>query len=344
MPLGPSFSAGDVHVALVLGGGNALGSYHAGVYAALHDCGVEPDWIVGTSAGAINGAIIAGNPRKRRVERLRELWRPGGADWPTTSGETTRRTGAVLATLVGGRRGMFAPVGPLGSWWLPDAGAGAPGLYDTGQLTATLRDLIDFDRLNDGAMRFAALAVDVEDGSERLFDTANEVVHAEHIRASAALLPIFPPIEVDGRLYIDGGASMNLPLDPVLSTPPDAPTLCIAVELLPLTAPRPRTLGEATERIQDLIYAVQSRRSVERWRDRYAYAPPGGGDRPAAVTLAYVAYREQHREVAGKAMDFSPESAADRWRSGYADAAAMLESVEDGTIPLGRPGLAVHGL
>lgn len=341
MPLGPNFSntPPDVHVALVLGGGNALGAYQAGVYQALHEAGVEPDWIVGASAGAINGAIIAGNPPGERLGRLRDLWRPGERNWFDPD-ETTRRTTATLGTLIGGRPGQFAPIGPLGSWWLPDTAAGVKGLYDTAPLAGTLRELVDWRMLNDGQMRFATLAVDVEDGSERLFDTTDTEVAADHVRASAALLPAFPPIEIDGRLLADAGLSANLPLDPVLAAPPAPTTLCIAVDLLPLAGARPSTLGDSIQRAQDLMFAAQSRRSIAHWRARYKLGSHYG---EPAVTLIRVAYRDQQAEVAGKAMDFSPASIAARWASGLADGAAILDTVRAGRIALDRPGLTVHG-
>src|SRR6266498_2559859 len=61
-------------VVLVLQGGGALGAYQVGVYQALHEAGIEPDWVIGTSVGAINGALIAGNPPERRLERLHAFW------------------------------------------------------------------------------------------------------------------------------------------------------------------------------------------------------------------------------------------------------------------------------
>ncbi|WP_457324870.1 patatin-like phospholipase family protein, partial [Roseateles sp. P5_E11] len=62
-------------VVLVLQGGGALGAYQVGVYQALHEAGIEPDWVIGTSIGAINAALIAGNPPERRMERLNDFWR-----------------------------------------------------------------------------------------------------------------------------------------------------------------------------------------------------------------------------------------------------------------------------
>jgi len=337
-------ASAPVKFALVLGGGNALGAYHAGVYQALHEAGQEPDWIVGASAGAVNGALIAGNAPEQRVARLRELWQPAATGaapaWLGDSGETLRRTGAALATLGAGRPGLFGPVGPFGSWWDPDAAAAAPALFDTKPMTATLARLVDFERLNRGWPRFSAAAVDLESGQDVLFDTARDTIAADHLRASAALLPAFPAVEIDGRAYVDGGFSANLPLDPVLAAPWDEPTLVVAADLLPRAERRPETLGEAMARAQNLTFAAQSRRTIERWQAVYALDERL---KSASVSLVRLAYADQDREVAGKAMDFSPESVRYRWDAGYRDAAAMLERLADGTIPLGDKGLAVTG-
>jgi NTE family protein len=330
-----------IKFALVLGGGNALGAYHAGVYQALHDAGQEPDWIVGASAGAINGAVIAGNAPDERVARLHELWQPAASDddlgWPFDY-DTLRRTGSALATLGLGRPGLFGPVGPLGSWWNPDPAAAAPGLFDTKPMVATLRRLIDFDRLNRGGPRYTAAAVDLDSGKEALFDTARQTLAPDHVRASAALLPAFPAVEIAGRAYVDGGFATNLPLDPVLGAPWNEPTLVVAADLLPQAGRRPRTLGEAAARAQNLTFAAQSRRTVERWQMAYAL-----DDRfkATSVSLVRLAYAQQEREVAGKAMDFSAESARFRWDAGHRDASAMLDRLADGTIPLGFNGLTV---
>lgn len=333
---------------LVLGGGNALGSYQAGVYQALHEAGRLPDWVVGASAGAINGALIAGNAPEHRVARLREFWQPassGTADfWPSPI-ETMRRTGAALLTLGAGRPGVFGPVGPLGSWWQPDAGAAAPALFDTKPLAATLARLADFDRLNagpdGGTPRYTAGAVDLQSSDDVYFDTAHQPVTPEHVRASASLMPSFPPVEIDGRAYVDGGLSANLPLDPVLGEPPAEPALCIAVDLLPMVQRRPRTLGEAVGRAQDLLFAAQSRRTIERWRGAWAHDPRFAS---SSMTLVRLAYADgEAAEVAGKAMDFSPASVRHRWDAGFRDATDVLDRLADGIIRVGQPGLTVIG-
>jgi len=320
-------------IALVLAGGNALGAYQAGVYQALHDAGIEPDWIVGTSAGAINGAVIAGNPPERRLERLSDLWRPGesesGWEW-WGAAATWRRTAEVTGTLLAGRPGLFAPAG---SSLLSQP----PAIYDTGPLGRTLASLVDFELLNDGPTRYSANAVDLDSGEEVLFDSHEQTITADHIRASAAMPPAFPPVAIDGRLYVDGGLSANLALDPVLSDPGTAPTLCIAVDLLPQGGARPDSLGTMAARTQDLIFSSQSRRTIDRWQERCADADSDN----RTMTLVHLTYADQQPEVAGKAMDFSPASVRQRWNAGARDGSELVRwmaaaaGAEDGHPGLG---------
>ncbi len=326
----------DRGIALVLAGGNALGAYQAGVHQALEEAGIVPDRVVGTSIGAINGAIIAGNATADRTARLNDFWRPAppGSDtpgWWGTVPDTWRRTGEVLGTLLHGRRGMFS--GP-GSATL----AGAPAVFDTGPMQRTLATLVDFDRLNRDTIRYAATAVDLDSGDDAIFDSADRTITPNHIRASGALPPTFPPVTIDGTRYVDGGVSANLALDAVLETPGDAPLLCIAVDLLPLAAPRATTLGEMTERAQDLTFAIQTRRSIMRWQERYA-ADPALRDR--SVVLAHLAYADQQPEVAGKALDFSPLSVRRRWDAGQRDGAALVARWRQAALPIGSRGLHV---
>ncbi|WP_159865613.1 patatin-like phospholipase family protein [Novosphingobium sp. 9U] len=343
-PLRLADSHPNLRVALVLGGGNALGAYHAGVYQALEEAGVEPQWIVGTSIGAVTGAIIVGNARADRLNRLRRLWRPEhqGDAWSNPASylpETLRRTGAALETLVFGRTGMFASLGSTAAWWRRDDGAGAPALYDVRALRETLIDLIDFDRLNRGATRFTAVAVDIESGEEAWFDTRDREIGPDHIRASAALISTFPAITIDDRLFGDGGLSMNLPIDPVMAWSEPAPLLCFASDLLPLASQRPRSLGEVLSRTQDLLFAAQSRRTIERWQAVFAAEQDRSRQ---SITLVNLAYTDQGREVAGKAMDFSPRSVRERWEAGYRDGSQAIADLVGGHIAVGAPGLSVH--
>ena len=326
-------------VALVLAGGNALGAYQAGVYQALHEHGIEPDWIVGTSIGAINGAVIAGNTPERRLSRLAELWRPatahqGWPDWWQFVPDSWRRTGEAISTMLSGRPGIFAPLGST----LGNTGHGHLAIYDTHPLCTSLAALIDFERLNHGPVRYAAMAVDFDSGEDKVFDSKDHPIAADHIRASAALPPAFPAVSIDGRMFVDGGLSANLPLDPVLSAPGDTPLLCIAIDLLPIAFPRPRSLGEVIGRTQDLVFGVQSRRTVERWRSAYR---AGGSHSVHSVALVRLSYTDQEREVAGKAMDFSPRSVRHRWDAGHRDGNAVAEMIADGRIASGASGLGL---
>ncbi|GGB56848.1 patatin-like phospholipase family protein [Blastomonas aquatica] len=328
----------DAKVALVLSGGNALGSYQAGVYEALHAGGLSPEWIVGSSIGAINGAIIAGNPPADRIEKLSRFWRAGtaGSIFDLPYADTIRRTAAVNATLLTGRPGLFAPIGSLGPWGSAHHNGDTPSFLDSAQLESTLETLVDFDLLNAGPVRFCACAVDIETGEEVVFDTSRERVNARHVRASASLIPMFASVGIAGRSYVDGGFSANLPLDPVLAEPGAERLLCIAADLLPKQARPPATLGESISRAQDLMFACQSRRTIARWRSQYTHDAVLGAHH---VALARLAYTDQEAEVAGKAMDFSPASARQRWDAGIADAAKLLQALP--TASTSEPGLTI---
>ena len=151
-------------------------------------------------------------------------------------------------------------------------------------------------------------------------------------------MPVYPPVEVEGRMYVDPGLSANMPLDALLAEPGPEPLLVIALDLLPLAAPRPDTVGEAAGRLQDLVFASQTRRTIDAWQAVYDLH---GAEAPA-VTLARLSYADQHREVAGKAFDFSAESAGERWNAGYAAADTFLDTLEAGEVAIGSPGLKVY--
>jgi NTE family protein len=336
----------------VLSGGNALGAYQAGAYQALQEHGIEPDWVAAASAGAINGAIICGNPPDRRLMQLEEFWRPASADAEKPAGfwssmaEEARRTAAANLTLVTGWPGAFSPRRLFGPFWEPYGNSEPSSLYDTTPLSTTLNRLIDFDLLNRGQPRFSATAVDLESGADVVFDTERDTITSEHLRASSALLPAFPPVEVEGRLLADAGMSVNLPLDVVLSQPPAGRLLCIALDLLPLQGPRPTTLGDAVCRMQDLMFATQSRRAAAAWQaifdERVAGRAAGSGAELPSITVLQLAYADQGDEVSGKAFDFSPASARARWAAGYRDLSSALAQLDGGAIETGRPGLTVY--
>jgi len=231
-------------IALLLQGGGALGAYQAGVYEALAEAGLHPNWIAGISIGAINAALIAGNPPETRVDQLRRFWNrvstPAGwgrvgdgtadilsAEWPglATRGDFGRafvnqlNAGAVVAW---GAAGFFAPRMPA-PWLEPAGSLAATSYYDTTPLKATLESLIDFDRINAGEMRFAVGAVNVESGNLVYFDNTERPIGAEHVMASGALPPGLPAVEIDGEHYWDGGLVSNTPLQWLVETEPRDP-------------------------------------------------------------------------------------------------------------------------
>jgi NTE family protein len=312
----------DQPVVLVLGGGNALGSYLAGAYEHLQQRSIEPRWIVGASIGAITGAIIAGNAPEDRVPRLKEFWEQAKihSGFTLNRGSSVRHAYNEVHTalaLLFGRPGLFGHRFPgLLSVlpWMPSDIA----LYDHRPMRGTLERLIDFRLLNQGGMRFTAGCVDLETGEEVFFDTMREEIAPEHLLATTAIAPVFPPIEIGGRLLCDPGFTNNLPVDVVLATPPEEDTLCIAVELFSLKASRPASLDASAERANDLILASSSRRSIQALQREYALREriePNG----SSVTLLHLAYQSGSDERAGKTFDYSPASLLDRWTAGARD-------------------------
>jgi NTE family protein len=319
-------------VALVLAGGNALGAYLGGAYEILHQSGPQPAWIVGASAGAVVGAIILGNPPEDRLPKLRQFW-----------AEATQHTGRspsemlkprqiynglhVLLGLAWGRPTIYRHRLP-GPWsalpWIPNDVA----IFDHEPLRETLERLVDFSRLNASETRLTVGCVDVETGEEVFFDNRHDVIRPEHILASTAILPAFPPVEVEGRLLCDAGYTMNLPLDPVFTTEPEGDLLCIAVDLFSLAAPRPASLDAVLERANDLIFASPPRRAIAALRREYALRQELRPDGPK-VTLLHVAYQASADELAAKSFDFSPSSIQDRWEAGRRDMEAGLAFLEE---------------
>ena len=322
---------------LALSGGNALGAYQGGAYQALAELDRHPDWVAGTSVGALNAAVIAGCAPDERTERLRVLWRLA-EQWPKRdpararavqgSGARTPRTFAALAAMMTGRPGLFTP--KLLTEWM-SGNASRPSLFETDSMLATLTKSVDFERLNQGEPRLTVNAVDVQTGEDVVFDTANLRVEADHIRASAAFPGLYPPVQIGGRTLVDGGVSANLPLAWILGFPQDVDTLCIALDLVAPTGTPPATLGDAVKRAQDLVLASQSRHAIqalqvaEALRGTQASGEPAGG----AVTLLHICYTESGQESAAKMLDFSAGSIQERWAAGLQDTRAALSRLAE---------------
>lgn len=248
-------------VVLVLQGGGALGAYQVGVYEALHEAGIEPDWVIGTSIGAINAALIAGNPREQRLERLNTFWQhveqqnrlAGPLDW--------LGMGNLLANMTTVMRGIpafFEPnLGALRGTQAP-LGVDQAAYYSTEPLRRTLRELVDFEQLQRGGMRLTVGAVNVCSGRMRYFDTRQESVGLEHIMASGALPPAFPAVRIDGEAYWDCGLYSNTPIEAVLDDNPRRDALIFAVNVWHQTAPQPESIWQVMGRQKDIQYASRA--------------------------------------------------------------------------------------
>ena len=370
--LRPPRAAHHQRTALALQGGGALGAYQAGVYQALAEAGCELDWVAGVSIGAINAAIIAGNPPERRIERLLQFWETVSAQpgWlepivPSSLRDIFNEVSSSL-TVLGGRPGFFEPRLPP-PWLLPPKLSPVTSYYDTAPLRATLGELVDFARLNDGEMRFSVSAVDVELGNYRYFDTrpkgrkSAERIGPEHVMASGALPPGLPPVEIGGRWYWDGGIVSNTPLMHMLEEAPRAGTLAFQVDLFSARGPLPGNLADVMERHKDIGYSSRTRlltdlaerlhnlrRSIT---EVLAMLPAQSRDNPSVKRLmdfaadhvfdiVHLIYRSKYDESQSKDYEFSITSMRERWQTGYEDAKQALARPDWLKPP--KPGEAVR--
>lgn len=274
----PAAGAQDYQVvALVLQGGGALGSYQCGVYEGMHAAGVRPNWFAGTSIGAINAAILAGNAPEHRVERLREFWNticePVGSYGPAAAVVRSAlawlpashalaawaNTVGAFGALTYGQRGFFSPRAQP-PFLFRDGSAKATSFYDTTPLKASLERFVDFDRINDDdGVRLSIGATNVANGNFRYFDSTRDRIRPEHVMASGALPPAFPAVEVDGEAYWDGGLVSNTPLDHVLTSTPRRDSLVFQVDLWSARGDLPRTLMDVLERQKDVQFSSRTR-------------------------------------------------------------------------------------
>jgi NTE family protein len=261
-------------VALVLQGGGALGAYQAGVYQAMVEAGLHPDWVSGISIGAINVALIAGNAPETRLDKLRAFWEqvstPGIPDFFGFSEQWLRGDLArgflnrlnAGSTLLKGAEGFFTPRVPP-PYLFPPGTVEATSWYDTSPLRSTLEKLIDFDRINSGEMRFSVGAVNIRSGNFVYFDSTTHTIRPEHILASGALPPGFPPVEVDGELYWDGGLVSNTPLQWVVAGDTRQDTLAFQIDLWSARGEVPSDLSSVTVRQKEIQYSSRTRAATD---------------------------------------------------------------------------------
>ena len=263
------FGSHDRRVLLLQGGG-ALGAYHAGVYEGLAAGGFAPDWVVGISVGVINAALIAGNAPERRLERLREFWNLVSAQAPLILpagmefARPTMNQMAAASAMLFGIPGFFSPRMPAPQF-APAGTIGALSYYDTEPLRATLEKLVDFDRINAGQVRLSLGTANVRTGESVYFDSTTHRITASHVMASGALPPGFPPVEIDGEFYVDGGIMTNTPLAYV-GKDFRMSALIIQVDLFSGLGNVPQTLNEVQERVKDIQFQSKTRISLDEMR------------------------------------------------------------------------------
>ncbi|MBC8740468.1 patatin-like phospholipase family protein [Paraburkholderia sp. UCT31] len=364
-------------VALVLQGGGALGSYQAGVYEGLEEAGIHPNWISGISIGALNTAIIAGNPPEKRAEALRGFWKticqPAdmlgslGAWAPLAMGLTdlSRKWSSLWAAgraLTEGQQGFFTPRFPVP---VPGMGKRLPqevSFYDTRALRATLLQFADFDRINDGDIRVSVGAVNVRTGNLVYFDNTKMRLEPEHFMASGALPPGFPAVEIDGEFYWDGGLVSNTPLTEVVSDPQHKDTLVFQVDLWSSSGVLPGDLLDVSERAKDIQYSSRTRAITAMLGSNQRHAQlikellkhlPEGLHNPliqearevadgSAVNVVHLIYKNKAYEGHYKDYEFSIDTMEEHWQTGLDDIRASFGHPDWFEIPSHESGFVTH--
>jgi NTE family protein len=346
-------------IALVLQGGGALGAYQGGVYQALAEADLHPDWVAGISIGAVNAALVAGNPPEKRVARLREFWEtvstaPFGLPYVFSleiKDEFTHKwlnQLRSLGNLLGGAPGFFEPRIPPPLPFIP----GDPdslSYYDVTPLKATLERLVDFDLINTGATRFSVGAVNVQTGNFVYFDNTTHEICREHVMASGSLPPGLPATEIQGEHYWDGGLVSNTPLEWVLSGSPRQDTLAFQIDLWSASGSLPRNLIEAELREKEIRFSSRTRAAtngfkksqllrrathhlLQRLPDELRQLPEAnllaGHADEKVYNIINLIYHSRNYEGTSKDYEFSRQTMEEHWQSGYNDAVRTLRHPE----------------
>jgi len=341
-------------IALLLQGGGALGAYQAGVYQALAEADLQPDWVAGISIGAINSAIIAGNPPNRRVAALREFWQlvstsPLGipyfrhVEFGDIQRQLLNQTRAMNILLFGAPN-FFVPRMPPPTVWPPTSPEKA-SYYDNAPLRATLERLVDFDRINSGEIRFSVGAVDIRSGNFTYFDSKTHKIGFEHIAASGSLPPGFPATRIGESYFWDGGLISNTPLEWVLDAQPRRDTLAFQVDLWNARGELPKNMVEVDVRHKEIIYSSRNRAATDRYKyiqklrialarllEKLPEELRDGDDAKLLLgeaddkvcNIVHLIYRAKPYEGIAKDYEFSRRTMEEHWQTGYDNALKTL--------------------
>jgi NTE family protein len=355
-------------VALVLQGGGALGAYQAGVYQALHEAGVEPDWVCGVSIGAINSAIIAGNPPERRLERLHTFWdriTSRKVWYYTPDGDIYRKVRNITSswmTTTLGQPGFFQPHA-TNPWFSPAGAKTATSYYDTTPLRETLLELVDFDLINRKKVRFAVGAVNILSGNFIYFDNARDEIIPEHVMASGALPPALPMVKIGTDHFWDGGIVSNTPLQHLLDQEDNLNSLVFQVDLFSARGVLPRDIQDVMARHKDIMYSSRTRYNTDVYRKThnlktalYKALAKLPDDQLSAderkikaelkklpeIAILQLIYQQTAYEGDAKDHEFSGTSMREHWASGHDDTRRTLTRRDWITMPADGMGLVIH--
>jgi NTE family protein len=283
----PSRAAADAPVALVFSGGGAKGAYEAGVALELLARGVPVRLVAGSSAGALNAAMVADG----RLTRLEELWR------------------GVTREQVYGLRPSVLFAGLLPGWLTLLTLDRAGSLFDPKPLRALIESALDLERVRASPVRLLVVTTDIERREKRLFD--NHTVTVDALMAAAAVPGAFPPVEVDGALLVDGGLTARAPVLEVLETGvPIGRVIVVMSYASGERGERATTMRRVLEDAFEMAMIHQIRRDTELARLRY----PG-----VDVTLL-----TPSAPLALRPLEFAPVALAAALERGRADAAGCL--------------------
>lgn len=331
-------------VALLLQGGGALGAYHIGAYQALAEHGFHPDWVAGISIGAINAAIIAGNPPEHRVERLTALWE--AISWPElptlalTPWQTLHNMASNAEALLFGQPHFFTPR-PVNPFLVPRATPQEVSFYDTTPMLFTLRRFADFSLINSRAVRLSLGATNIATGDMEFFDNHRQMIGPEHVLASGSLPPGFPATLVSGKLYWDGGCVSNTPLNAIIDEPGHQRMVVFVIDLWDAAGSPPETINDVLWRAKQIQYASRAAHQVDAAATKVnlrhamrllkeAAIPDVAAipDDPALTArrldIVHIVYRPTTDPIPNSDAEFSRSSIAERREAGYRDMCATL--------------------
>jgi NTE family protein len=320
------------------------------------------------SIGAINSAIIAGNPPEHRLERLHTFWDriTNRKIWHyTPDGDVFRKARNIASswmTTTMGQPGFFAPHAT--NPWFSAAGARtATSYYDTEPLRRSLLELVDFDRINSKKIRFAVGAVNILSGNFIYFDNAHNEIGPEHIMASGALPPALPMVKIGTDHFWDGGIVSNTPLQHLLDQEDNLSSLVFQVDLFSARGVLPRDIQDVMARHKDIMYSSRTRYNTDVYRKTYnlrarlakalakipedqlseeEQALKNANSNLPGIAILQLIYQQKAYEGDAKDHEFSGTSMREHWTSGHEDTKRTLKRLDWIKMPETGTGIVIH--